>query len=561
MKRMILRYAALLALLWAGLTPGQAAGRPETGDRVLPEIAADSLHRLCGGRLPLYTAGDELWLEFPETPLRLTVQVDRGAGMRSHPVQSLTTFRLTADPGANIVHVQPADTLPIPGSAPSPLPLARVKGTDRLLAGIGRAVLLTGDWYDCSGGILRQQRIGHERLLGADTTRHGTLLHVEAWYDVESPERGTEIQMSAGALRLEISLLLEENPTTAASRTVVVSSNLPAEYAEAVRRAVEAFNRSHRASPLTLRRGGEILPLTTPLGITFDGVNERLATFIRRNPQNGEAEFLRLRLGIASWEREALREVLQGEIPYRRLRRLLTDAGLRRRTCLDAALTGALNEVFDPRAKEIASSRRKDLGREFRTTRRVLERWERFMQREPISAPENNTETPEDVFYKEMLDRTQQRYLHLARKTRGTALQGEVVEWIARGLIADGERRFATPAMRSNGEALSPREAARRIRAVWKEVLAVASPRSLSGMGRLFRSTLEASGTEAFAMQDGFVSELLEALPSHPELAAAAETLEALYERMTGAADPETAIFARLQGQRLAARHENDNNE
>ena len=304
-------------------------------------------------------------------------------------------------------------------------------------------------------------------------------------------------------------------------------------------------------------RKGQLLPL----GITFDGVDERLATFIRRNPQSGEAEFLRLRLGIASWEREALREALQGEIPYRRLRRLLTDAGLRRRTCLDAALTGALNDVFDPRAKEIASSRRKDLGKEFRTTRRVLERWERFMQRESISAPANNTEAPEDVLYREMLDRSQQRYLHLVRKARGTALQGEVIEWIARGLIADGEGRFARPTMRSNGEVLSPREAARRIRAVWKEVLAVASPRSLSGMGRLFRSTLEASGTEAFAMQDGFVSELLEALPGRPELAAEAETLEALYERIAGTADPETAIFARLQGQRLAARHENDNNE
>lgn len=556
MKRTILRYAALLALLWAGLTPGQASGRPETGDWGLPEIAADSLHRLCGGRLPLYTAGKELWLEFPETPLRLTVQVDRGAGMRSHPVQSLTTFRLTADPEANIVHVQPADTLPKPTSALSPLPLARVEGTDRLLAGIGRAVLITGGWYDCSGGILRQQRIGHERLLGADTTRHGTLLRLEAWYDVESPERSTEIQMSAGALRLEISLLLEEDHHPAGLRTVVVSSNLPAEYAEAVRRAVEAFNRSHRTSPLTFRRGGEILPLTTPLGITFDGVDERLATFVRRNPLNGEAEFLRLRLGITSWEREALREALRGEIPYRQLRRVLTDADLRRRTCMNAALTEALNDVFDPRAKEVTSSPRKDLGKEFRTTRRQIERWERFMQQESISAPANNTEASEDVLYGEMLDHTQQRYLHLVRKARGTALQGEVIEWIARGLIADGEGRFAHPTMRSNGEVLPPREAARRIRAVWKEVLAVASPRSLSGMGRLFRSTLEASGSEAFAMQDGFVSELLEALPGRPELAAEAETLEALYERIAGTADPETAIFARLQGQRLAARHE-----
>lgn len=559
MRRTILQYAVLLALLSVGLNPGRAAEPASPREPAAKELAAEELQPICGGRLPLYAADGELWLELPETTLRLTVQVDRGAGMRNRPVRSLTTFRLTAEPEAGSVRVSPVDTLSKPGFNPASLPLLRVEGTNRLLAGIGRAVLISGNWYDCSGGILRQQRLGHERLLGADTTVSGTLLRIEAWYDVESPERGTEIQMSAGALPLEISLLLEEEHSPAVSRTVVVSSNLPAEYAEAVRRAVDGFNRSHRKSALTLRRGGEILPLTTPLGISFDGSSERLTTVVRRDPQSGEVEFLRLGLGSASWEREALREVLQCGIPYRRLRQWLTDADLRRRTCIDAALGEALDGVFDPRAKEVASSPQKDLGKEFRTTRRQLDRWERFMSRERIPAREGNTETPEDVLYREMLRRTQQLYLRLAEQSRGTALQGEVIEWIARGLITDGEGRFATPKMRTDGRIASRREAARRIGEVWKGVLAVASPRSLAGMERLFRSSLEASGDEAFAMQDGFVGELLAILPDRPELAGTAEALENLYEQLTGTTDPETAIFARLEGERLAARHRNDN--
>ena len=556
MKRTILRYALLLTLPWADLTPGRASEPMLSKQPVIEELAADSLQRICDGRLPIYTTGGEFWLEIPDCELRLLVQVDRGAGMRSRPVQSLTTFRLTADRKTGLARVQPTDTLTTAVSALTPLPLARVAGTERMLAGIGQAVLFSGKWYACDGGILRQQRIGHERLLGADTTRYGTRLRLEAWYDVESPERSTEIQLSAGALPLEISLLLEESHTTKTPREVVVSSNLPTEYAEAVRRAVAGFNRSHRQAPLTLHRGDEILPLTTPLGITFDGTDERLTTAVRRNPQSGEVEFLRLCLGAAPWEREALHRALRIGIPYRRLRLWLTDADQRRSTCIDEALADVMTGIFDPRAKEVTASSRKDLGKEFRRTRKQLDRWERFMRRERIPARGDHTETPAAVLYTEMLDRAQQLYLRLAEQSRGTALQGEIIEWIARGLIADGGGRFATPLIRANGQVIPPREAARRNKKVWKGVLAVASSRSLAGMERLFHSTLETSGPEAFAMQDGFVGELLEALPARPEFAATAEALERLYEQLADTADTETALFARLEGQRLAARHE-----
>lgn len=555
MKRTILRYAALLTLLWASPAPGSVSGAPVSAPPAWQELTADSLQRLCGGELPLYASGQELWLEIPDGELRLTVQVNRGAGMRNRPLRSLTTFRLTADREAGLTRVQSADTLTIAASATTPLPLARVAGTERMLAGIRQAVLAPGLWYEGSGGILRQPRPGHERLLKVDTTVGGTLLTLEAWYDVESPERGTEIQMSAGALPLEISLLLEKNRPTELTREVVMASDLPAEYAEAVRRAVGRYNRSHRRAPLTLVSGGEVLPLTTPFGISFDGADERLTTVVRRNPQSGEAAFMRLGLGTASWEREALRRALRTDIPYGRMRQLLTDAGARRRDCLDEALADALTGIFDPRAKETAaSSSRKDLGKEFRTARRQIERWERFMQREGISDAADNMAVPETVLYEEMLTRTQQLCLRLAEQSRGTALQREIIEWIADGLIADCEGRFATPSIRRNGQTISRREAARRMDKIWNGVLSVASPRSLAGIGRLFHSALEKSGSDAFAMQASFVGALLRILAERPELAATAEELETLYTRMAGATDPETALFARLEGQRLAAR-------
>lgn len=555
MKRMILRHAALLTLLWAGPAPAQTFGASASDRPTLRELAADSLQRLCGGALPVYASDGELWLEIPDCELRLLVQIDRGAGMRNRPLRSPATFRLKADPDAGVAAFEPSDTLPARTFETTPLPLARVAGTDRLLAGIGRAVLFTGSWYDCSGGILRQQRIGHERLLDADTTQYGTLLRLEAWYDVESPERGTEIQMSAGSLPLGISLLLERSHPTATPREVVVAANLPAEYDEAVRRAVDGFNRSHRHSPLTLRRGGETLPLTTPAGITFDGTDERLATVVQRNPQSGAVAFVRLRLGTASWEREALHRALQVGVPYRRLRQWLADADLRRRHCIDATLADALTGIFDPQGQDAVSPSHKNLGKEFRRTRKQLDRWERFMKRERIPARTDNTENPETVFYREMLDRSRELYLRLAGQTRGTALQGEVIEWIARGLEADDGGRFSTPTIRNNGQLISARESARRMERIWKEVLAAASPQSLSGLAELFRSTLEASGADAFAVQECFVGELLAILPVRPELDATAEALEALYTRMAGAADPETAIFARLEEQRLALRH------
>lgn len=553
MKRTIIRYATLLALLGILPTATCTADARTSRSAALPELAADSLQRLCGGRLPVYAADGQLWMEIPEREIHLTVQVDRGAGMRNRPLRSLPTFRLAADPQTGSVRMVRDDSLTKDGLGERALPLARLAGTQRLLAGIDRGLYESGVWYDCSGGILRQRRQGHERLLGIDPTTDGCLVRIEVWYDVESPDRGTEIQMQSGALPLEIEIRLATvESTTALPRELVLASNLPAADVRALNEAVGIHNRTHRNAPLKTVAGNEILPLTTPYGISFDAAAERISTWIRRQEGTG-TDFVRINLGSAVWERVALIHALDDNGSYSKLRRNLSDPALRRHACLRDSLVSALNRAFDPASAEASKPQsEKTLVRELRHADRLFARWNRFMQKDAdrLSTPEPEEQL--EAIYRAMLDRSQRLYVQFARQSRGTLLESEILEWIARGLIADGQGRFAARLLRENSLTFTPHEMARRHAAVWERVLEETAAESLATIPELFNRMLSEADHATLRMQDAFVGALLKQLPDHPQYLPVAEALEALYDRATTASDVETALFARIEQQRLA---------
>ena len=156
-----------------------------------------------------------------------------------------------------------------------------------------------------------------------------------------------------------------------------------------------------------------------------------------------------------------------------------------------------------------------------------------------------------ETIYRTMLDRLQRLYTQLAGLARGTSLEGEILGWVARGLMADEQGRFAAQLLRENTLTISRREAARRAVSVWKQVLAQTRPEALTRIEELFDGTLSEAGRAAFCMQDAFVEALLSLLPDHPQYRPTAEALETLYARIAGEADAETALFARIELQRL----------
>lgn len=556
MKRTIIRYAVLLTLLGAVPHPTRAAGGLPAAAPELREIATDSLQRLCGGRLPLYASGGGLWLEIPKGELRLAVQLDHGAGMRNRVLPSLPPFRIEADPTEGVARLRPADTLRGKAFRSTPLPLVRIAGTERLLAGIDECLYTSGEWYDCSVGILRNRRYGHESLPGVDTTACGTLVRIGVWYDVESPERSTEIQIPSGALPLEIELYLTvEQPAEKHPAELVVSSTLPEEYADVLRMAVDEYNRRHRRMPLHTAAGGEVIPLTTPYGISYDAPEERITVHALRIAEEKMPSFVRINLGTGSWEQEALHHTLQEQLPYRTLRRLLTDAQTRRRQCLEDRFTEMLEEAFRPVPEQLRAvaetPTEKRLKREFRDIRIRLAQWERFMREEAPRLVGTGMEIPEATLYEAMQSEMQRLYVQLAEQSRGTSLQGKVLEWIARGLIADAEGRFSTPLLRDNGLTATPRETARRQDRVWKGVLASATPESLAGIPELFGRMLDEEGGAAFAMQESFLGELTRQLEKRPEFAPAARALEALYTQLADGSGSATALFADIERLRL----------
>lgn len=566
MKRTMIRYAALLTLLGTVPLRTLAAGQQTTGP-MLREIATDSLQQLCGGRLPLYTSGDGIWLEIPTYELRLTVQINRGAGMRNRVLPSLPPFRLEADPEAGVARLQIADTLRCREFGTTPLPLARIAGSERLLADIHECIYNSGMWYECCEGILRNRRYGHEALLSVEPTADGVLVRVGVWYDVESPERSTEIQMSSGALPLEIGFCLtagdagegikSDSPKAGkeAPIEVVVGSTLPEEYADVLRQAVAEYNRRHRRMQLQTVSGEEVIPLTTPYGISYDASAERLTVHTQRSPEREMPTFVRINLGAGSWEQEALRHSLRQPGSYRTLRLMLTDARIRRHDCLTDRFTELLEEAFGSAPEQLRPTpeplMEKRLAREFRNHRKRLNRWERFMREEASHLVGSDTEVPAVALHDAMLAETQQLYAQMARQSRGMSLQNEILEWIIRGVIADTEGRFSTPLLRNNGLAASPREMARRQSKIWKEVLAAVTPEALAGIPEVFRRTLEEHGEAAFVMQDCFLGELTRQLDTHPEFAPVVEALETLYTRLADGSGSATAIFADLERLRL----------
>lgn len=187
MKRSIIHCAILLTLLGGLQTASSAPRKASNTEAPTRELPADSLRRICDGKLPIYAAAGQLWLEIPKQEVRLTVQIDRGAGMRNRPLRCLSAFRLAADPQTATVRMVPGDSLSMQDLGQAVLPLLRIAGTERLLAGIDPGLYESGIWYDCSGSILRQRRQGHEQLLGVEPTTDGCLVQIGVWYDVEAP--------------------------------------------------------------------------------------------------------------------------------------------------------------------------------------------------------------------------------------------------------------------------------------------------------------------------------------------------------------------------------------
>ena len=567
MKRTLIRCAVLLILLGAVPHRTLAAGEQQATAPTLREIATDSLQQLCGGRLSLYTLGDGIWLEVPTCELRLTAQLDRGAGMRNRVLPSLPQFRLETDPEAGVARLQIADTLRSREFGTTPLPLARIAGSERLLADIHECLYNSGLWYECSEGILRNRRYGHEALLGVEPTADGMLVRIGVWYDVESPDRSTEVLISSGALPLEISFSLtagdageevgSDSPKAGKESPieVVVGSTLPEEYADVLRQAVAEYNRRHRLMPLQPVSGEEVIPLTTPYGISYDASAERLAVHTLRSPEQEMPTFVRINLGAGSWEQEALRHSLRQASSYRTLRQMLTDAQIRRRDCLTDRFTMMLEEAFGTTPEQFRPTpeplTEKRLAREFRNLGKRMNLWERFMREESSHLAGSDPEIPAVALYDAMLSETQQLYARMARQSRGMSLQSEMLEWIVRGVIADAEGRFSTPFLRDNGLTATPRETARRQSKIWEEVLATVTPESLAGIPELFRQMLEEPGEAVFAMQDGFLGELIRQLDAHPEFVPVAEALERLYTRLADGSGSATALFADLERQRL----------
>lgn len=552
MKRSIIHCAILLTLLGGLQTASSAPGKASNTEAPIRELPADSLRRICEGKLPIYAAAGQLWLEIPKQEVRLTVQIDRGAGMRNRPLRCLSAFRLAADPQTATVRIVPGDSLSMQDLGQAVLPLLRIAGTERLLAGIDPGLYESGIWYDCSGSILRQRRPGHERLLGVEPTTDGCLVRIGVWYDVEAPDRSTEIQMQSGALPLEIEIRLATGPCeTAYPRELVVASDLPAADVRALNEAVKCYNRTHRNEPLQTVTGEEVLSLTTPYGISFDAAEERISTCVRREKEQG-TDFVRINLGSATWERVALIHTLDGSGSYRTLRRSLSDAAVRRHACLRDSLVRALVQAFDP-APAVTSrpQSEKELARKLRNATRQFARWDRFMQQDAARLATDESAEAVETIYRTMLDRSQRLYTQLAGLARGTSLEGEILGWVARGLMADEQGRFAAQLLRENTLTISRREAARRAVSVWKQVLVQTRPEAQAGIEELFDGTLSEAGRAAFCMQDAFVEALLSLLPDHPQYRPTAEALETLYARIAGEADAETALFARIELQRL----------
>lgn len=567
MKRTILRYAALLSLL--GMVPHRtlAVGERQAKAPTLREITTDTLQQLCGGRLPVYASGDGIWIEIPTCELRLTVQLDRGAGMRNRVLPNLPPFLLEADPATGMARVRIADTLRNRKFGTTPLPLARIAGSERLLVDIHECLYNSGPWYECSEGILRNQRYGHESLLGVEPTAGGTLMRIRVWYHVESPERSTEILMSSGALPLEISFYLTAGNTgeeigsdrpkvgKESPIEVVVGSTLPEEYADVLQQAVAEYNRHHRRMPLQTVPGEEVIPLTTPYGISYDASADRLTVHTQRIPARNMPTFVRINLGAGSWEQEALRHSLRQSDSYRTLRQLLSDAQARRHNCLMDNIKETLEEAFGSAPKQFRPTpepmTEKRLAREFRDLRKRMRMWNRFMSKEASHLTGSDTEIPAVALYEAMLAETQQLYAQMARQSRGMPLQNEILEWIIRGMITDAKGRFSIPLLRDNGLTASPSEMARRQSRIWKEVLAVTTPELLAGVPELFRQTLKEHGEEAFTMQDSFLVELERQVDTHPEFSATVEALERLYTQLSDGRGSATALFAELERLRL----------
>ena len=547
---MILLKGVLLTMLWTCAGHAGAVELRKTDRPVPEEIPEDSLQRQCGGILPLYTRGKQIWMEIPQGEIRVIAQLDRGAGMRNRPLRSLPPFRVEAAAREAWLHV--SDTAGARGFVSIPLPVSRIAGTKRRIAEISRHVYASGLLYSCSGGILRQQRYGHESLLQVYTTKHGTLLRFRSYYDVEAPDRRTEIQMPAGALPLELSLYLTcTDPVPEQPGEVIVGATMPEEYVDLLNEAVGLYNSRHQESPLHLVEGTEVISPMSAYGISFDVAEERITTTSLLPDSTGKPGFVRINLGSTSWKEEALRYTLYSEIPYREKRELLVDALQRRRICLLEVFDKTLEEAFNPTRIPKTETQEFRMKREFRIARRHLATWTRFMHKDAPHRFNAEANSPVTKLYESLLAETQDLYIRLAEQSKGDRHQREIIAWIAAGLISDAEGRFSTPFLRYNSLTLSPNGAARRNAAVWKRVLAAATPESISSLPDLFGRTLEKEGERAFPMQDTCLGVLLGMLPEHPEFAGTIEALQQLYTRFSSSSEPCTAIFACMQRQRL----------
>lgn len=556
MKTTILKYIAACVLSGFTLQAESAVRHTETPAAPYREIPADSLHPLCGGRLPLHTSGGRLWLEVPHGEIRITAQIDRGAGLRGSPLRCVPPFRMAAKD--TLLQLVFADTAAVRQFGATELATARIAGTERRVADITAYVLEAGRWYDSPERTLRGQCPGHERLTGAEATPRGTLLHLRSYYYVELPDRGVEIQIPTGALPLDISLLLslpEEMP--APPREVVVGSSVPEEYAEPLAAAVAEYNRRHRKNPLRLVPDNGALHADTPFAVSFDATERRIEIFAERDMQGKSPVFARIRLGTDDWSQEALRHSLHPEVSPARMRRLLRDEDLRRKLCLRSAFGEALQEVFDPQPVADTLLTEAQIGRVLRGTGRRIAFRERLLHREGDRISETGGVSERELS-RLFLSEAQETYIRLARRAQGDRARRIVAEWIAGELTKDAEGRFDTPRLRNSGQQTMPAEHARRCSRVWEALFASVSPEALARLPEIFHDTLQEHPEAAFAVQDACIGALLRAVEKRPELGAAADNLAAFYTAQTGAEAPRTALFARMQSERL---HENRNDK
>lgn len=551
MKTTIWRYGVMFALL--GLAPSGARAEDRTCGEVPPcaEIHGDSLTRLCDGALPLYGWGDRLLLAVPEGPVRVVAQIDRGGGMRNRALRCVPQFRMAMSDGA--LRLVMADTLAAQDFSAASLPVYGVSGSARRLADITDCIRFVGGWYAAADYLLRGQTPGGEELLEAAPRPGGTLVRMRVNYLLPSiSERGVEIQLPSGSVPVDLSLLLtcsdREVPPV---RELAVAGPVSGSWRGILDEAVAAYNRAHRRQPLRLVEGGDTVRVDRPYAVTFDAVDRRIDTFVGERLATGEAVFGRIQIGAAGWSREALACGLRQARSYGALRKLLSDEALRRREAQRAAVDAALRELFGP--PQDASEMRPDreLKRLFRESDRRIALRERFLRNEERMLLQELPDGTGGEIYRAILAENRSDYVALVRETCGTPWQREAVVWVADAMRRDAAGRFDGPMWRAFGIAESPTVQLRRCRAVWESLFAEAEAASFGMLAAEFRRALAQPCAAAYVVQDACVDALSEAVGSRPRLSGLVSELLAVYGDLSGSQDAQTALFAKMQSERL----------